>query len=169
MLDLSTKNVVLAVRYYQPLTAPPHSSACTPSTASPSVHPVLPSTAAMTPPAVAIVYPVSPSTIDAEDTPSAAAAINADSTPTALHVQVEKNKALDSTGNRGVKEGHSHGDKEERDGEDFSPLKDDSSRSPKKETLRPPVLPVQRIILSTEDLVLSFGRAGRRRRRVLGR
>lgn len=169
MLDLSTKNVVLAVRYYQPLTDPPSSSACTPSTSSPSLRPVLPSTAAMTPSAVAIVYPVAPSTVDTEDMPSAAAAVNTDSIPTALHVQVEKNKALDSTGSRDIREGRSHGDKEQRDGDDFSPLKDDSSRSPKKEVLRPPVLPVQRIILSTEDLVLSFGRAGRRRRRVLGR
>ena len=163
MLDLSTKNVVLAVRYYQPLTDPTPFSACAPSTASSSVHPVLPSTAAMTPPAVAIVYPVSPSTVDTEDT--SAATVNADSTPSPLHVQVEKMKALDSAGSRGMREGEDVGGRSD----DFSPLKDDSSRSPKKETLRPPVLPVQRIILSTEDLVLSFGRAGRRRRRVLGR
>lgn len=163
MLDLSTKNVVLAVRYYQPLTDPTPSSAGTPSTASPSMRPVLPSTAAMTPPAVAIVYPVSPSTVDSEDT--SAAAVNADATPSALHAQVEKNKALDLTGSRGQREGEDVGGRSD----DFSPLKDDSSRSPKKETLRPPVLPVQRVILSTEDLVLSFGRAGRRRRRVLGR
>ena len=32
-----------------------------------------------------------------------------------------------------------------------------------------PALPVQRILVSTDDLVLSFGRSGRRRRRVLGR
>jgi hypothetical protein len=177
MLDLSTKNVVLAVRYYQPLTAQSPSSACIPTTASSSARPVLSSAsypvAAMTPPAVAIVYPASPSTIDSEDSPATVTGATADPTSDSLDVAVEKNKASDLTGNRGVRE--SQGGGGGGVGEDVGGLKDDHSplidsiRIPKKDTVRPPVLPVQRIILSTEDLVLSFGRAGRRRRRVLGR
>ena len=73
-------------------------------------------------------------------------------------------------GNRG----HGDGDRENeevsraesKDGSDTPPLKT-SSVTPIESTR--PVLPVQRIMLSTEDLVLSFGRSGRRRRRVLGR
>ena len=175
MLDLSTKNVVLAVRYYQPLSAPLSSSACSPRTASSSACPVPSSasypTAAMSPPAVAFVYPASPSTTTSEG--NTASGVSADPTTDSLHVDVEKNKASDFTGNRGEGEGQGlrKGDREDAGGrtDDFSPLKDDLNRSPKKDTARPPVLPVQRIILSTEDLVLSFGRAGRRRRRVLGR
>ena len=174
MLDLSTKNVVLAVRYYQPLTAHLPSSAGTPTTASSSARPVLSSAsypaAAMTSPAVAIVYPASPSTIDSEDSPATVAGASADPTSDLLDVVLEKNKASDLTGSRSEK-----GSQGGRGVEDVGGLKDDHSplidsiRVPKKDTVRPPVLPVQRIILSTEDLVLSFGRAGRRRRRVLGR
>jgi hypothetical protein len=173
MLDLSTKNVVLAVRYYQPLTAQSPSSDCIPTKASSSTRPVLSSAsypaAAMTPPAVAIVYPASPSTIDSEDSPAIGA--SADPTSDLLDAALEKNIASDLTGNRGERGSQGGGRGEENVGglkDDHSPLID-SIRIPKKDTLRPPVLPVQRIILSTEDLVLSFGRAGRRRRRVLGR
>ena len=173
MLDLSTKNVVLAVRYYQPLTAPLPSSAFNP-TATSSARPVLSSAsypaAAMTSPAGAIVYPASPSTIDSEDSPATGA--SADPTSDLLDVVSEKRKVSDLTGNRGVGESQRGGGVGEVTvgglKDDHSPLID-SVRILKKDTERPPVLPVQRIILSTEDLVLSFGRAGRRRRRVLGR
>ena len=176
MLDLSTKNVVLAVRYYQPLTAQSPSSACIPTTTSSSARPVLSSAsypaAAMTPSAVAIVYPASPSTIDSEDSPATVTGASVDPTSDLLDLVSEKNKASDLTGKRGVGESQRGKGKV---GEDVGGLKDDHSplidsiRIPKKDTVRLPVLPVQRIILSTEDLVLSFGRAGRRRRRVLGR
>ena len=125
----------------------------------------------MSPPAVAIVYPATSTTTDNEDNFGHDEEVNAEPTLDSLHIVVEKNKVLDLTGNRVVGEGQSQGEGEDLRGlkGDFSPLKDDSSRSPKKEPVRPPILPVQRIILSAEDLVLSFGRAGRRRRRVLGR
>jgi hypothetical protein len=179
MLDLSAKNVVVAVRLYAPSVA----ASLSPSSAPPS-----PTTLSATSPTPAdSSSPIPPSIVvttvekevdgekvgekdgekDGEKEGQTAllppSVISADSRP--LLSGHEGNAGID----RITIDTDSIKQKSSADKEDSPNRKGDEAPSPNGPVLRTPVLPVQRIILSTEDLVLSFGRAGRRRRRVLGR
>lgn len=150
MLDLSAKNVVLAVRFYAP---------------------VLPHTTAS-------VIGDGVGVESKEHGPSDSRGnVNNDCRERGSEEcagtdisDTDKERTALFRGNRGQGDGERENEKvnraESKDGSD-APLLKTSTVTPIESTR--PVLPVQRIMLSTEDLVLSFGRSGRRRRRVLGR
>ena len=169
MLDLSAKNVVVAVRLYAPTAAgvpplPASSAPPSPTQLSATSPAPVDSTSPVPPPMV-------PPTVEKEaekewETAVPPLAVNTVDSGPALseHEGAAGTERITVDTDSSILKQKGSAEKEE------SPTrKGDEAPSPKGPVLRTPVLPVQRIILSTEDLVLSFGRAGRRRRRVLGR
>jgi hypothetical protein len=173
MLDLSAKNVVVAVRLYAPTAAGapplPASSAPPSPTQLSATSPVPVDSTSPVPP------PMVPPTVEKEVEKEAEKEGETALPPPAVNT-VDSGPALSEhegaagTGRITVDTDSSIlKQKGSAEKEESPTRKGDEAPSPKGPVLRTPVLPVQRIILSTEDLVLSFGRAGRRRRRVLGR
>jgi hypothetical protein len=172
MLDLSAKNVVVAVRLYAPTAAAPLS----PSSAPPSPTPLsatsptpADSSSPVPPPMVVTTVEKDREIGESEGEKEVEVAL-----PPPSVISADSRPLLSGhEGNAGMEgitiDTDSIKQKSSADKEDSPTRKGDEAPSPKGPVLRTPVLPVQRIILSTEDLVLSFGRAGRRRRRVLGR
>lgn len=167
MLDLSAKNVVVAVRLY----APPAAADAPPLTAS-SAPPSPTPLSATSPVAVDSDSPVPPALVvtnaETKGEKEVETAVPPSLSSADLGSPLSEHEGTAHTARLTV-DTDSIKQKGSADKVESPTRKGDEVPSPKEPVLRTPVLPVQRIILSTEDLVLSFGRAGRRRRRVLGR
>lgn len=165
MLDLSAKNVVVAVRLYAPTASDAPSL---PASSLPSPPPL--SAPSSTPFCSATPVPLpAVATTVSEDRETAALLKSEEPRPEELRPLQSEREGTEGSQRISVDTENVEKPKGGAEKEESPTRKGDEVPSPKGAVLRTPVLPVQRIILSTEDLVLSFGRAGRRRRRVLGR